>query len=116
MSSNLLYERCARPFGVSWERSAAKWYKWLMAIPREKNPCIDKSGKNCSVNQNNEYVWFLAGTFGNSTWVKRKCTISGRKAILLPLLVKQDSFAEDYDLMSEHELVKRSSDATDKVL
>ena len=116
MASDLLFKRCHHPFGKSWEDWVVTWYIWLLGIPREKNPCIDKSGKFCSLNQTNNNVWFLAGTFGNTIWVKRKCTIPGRKAVLFPLLVKQDSFAEDTDLTSEEELVKRSSDAADKVL
>jgi hypothetical protein len=101
---------------MSWENWAVIWYKWLLGISRRKNPCVDRSGKYCSVNQTNRNVWFLAGTFGNTTWIKRKCTIPHQKAILLPILVKQDSFAEDKDLTSEEQLVKRSRDATDKVL
>ncbi|HEY9386506.1 MAG TPA: hypothetical protein VIP70_05670 [Nitrososphaeraceae archaeon] len=116
MSSNPLFDRSTHPFGQSWERWAVIWYKWLISIPKKENPCLDETGKYCSVNQNNKNVWFLAGTFGNIIPVKRKCTIPSRKAILLPLLVKEDSFAEDLDLKTEAELVTRARDAMDRVL
>jgi hypothetical protein len=88
----------------------------MLSIPRKENPCLDETGKYCSINQNNKNVWFLAGTFGNIITVKRKCIIPVGKAIFFPLLVKEDSFAEDSDLKTETELIKRSRDATDKVL
>jgi hypothetical protein len=115
MASNL-YRRNARPFGLTWEEWVVIWYKWLLSIPRKKHPCIDKTGMKCAVNQDNSNVWFLAGTFGNTSRITRRCIIPSRKAVLLPLLVKQDSFAEDLDLTTEDELLKRSRDATERVL
>lgn len=112
----LLFDRNDHPFGISWESWVETWYKWIISIPKKENPCLDVTGKYCSVYQNDRNVWFLAGTFGNTTPIKRVCTIPLGRAILLPLLVKEDSFAEDSDLSSESQLVKRANDATDKLL
>jgi hypothetical protein len=114
--SSLLYNRNSKPFGQSWEKWAALWYMWMISIPKNENPCLDETGKCCSVNQKNKDVWFLAGSFGNTVPVRRKCTIPSGRAILLPVLVKEDSFAEDHDLKTEEELRKRAKEATDKVL
>jgi hypothetical protein len=88
----------------------------MLSVPKKENPCLDETGKYCSANQTNKNVWFLAGTFGNIIPVRRKCKVPLRKGIFFPLLVKEDSFAEDYDLNTEADLIERSRNATDKVL
>jgi hypothetical protein len=113
---NPLYKRSEHPFGLSWERWAALWCKWMLSIPKNRNPSLDKTGRNCAVNQDNESVWFLTGTFGNIDFVRRKCTVPAGKAILFPILVKEDSFAEDTDLKTDKGLVNRSRDATNELL
>ena len=89
-------------------------YQWMAGIPKAKNPCVDQTGKYASENQHNKDVWFLAGSFGNTRTVVRKCTIPLGKSILFPVLLKQDSFANDTDLLTEEELVKRAIDATNR--
>jgi hypothetical protein len=116
MQHDFLYEHSSQPFGKSWEKWAAMWCKWLLSIPKKKNPAIDETGENCSMNQNNENVWFLTGTFGNIVPVNRKCTIPAGKAIFFPILEKEDSFQEDLDLKTEEELKKRSRDATNRLV
>lgn len=116
MRSDLLYELNSYPFDKSWKEWAASWCKWMLSIPKEYNPSLDQTGKYCSVNQNDENVWFLTGTFGNISLVKRKCVIPAGKALFFPVLVKEDSFAEDSDLKTELDLIKRSTDATNRVV
>jgi len=116
MQYDLLYERNVHPFGKSWEKWAALWCNWLLSIPKRKNPSLDETGKYCSINQNDENVWFLTGTFGNIVPVKRKCTIPAGRAIFFPILVKEDSLEEDSDLKTELELVNRSKGATNRVV
>jgi hypothetical protein len=114
--NDLLYDRYECPFSRRWEKWVTMWYSWMISIPKKENPCLDETGISCSINQNDRNVWFLAGTFGNTVPIRRKCTIPLGRAILFPLLVKEDSFAEDSDLKTEPELVKRAKDATDKLL
>ncbi len=116
MQCDFLYKRNFHPFGKSWEKWAAMWCNWLLSIPRKKNPALDETGKYCSMNQINENVWFLTGTFGNIIPVKRDCTIPVGKAIFFPILEKEDSFQEDRDLKTEEELKKRSEDATNGLI
>jgi hypothetical protein len=113
---NFLYKRSEHPFGLSWENWAAIWCNWMLSIPKNRNPSLDSTGRNCAVNQDNENVWFLTGTFGNVESVHRKCTMPAGRAILFPILVKEDSFAEDSRLVTSAQLIKRSRDATDKVV
>lgn len=116
MQHDFLYKREVHPFGKSWEKWAATWCNWMLSIPKIKNPSLDDTGKYCSVNQSDENVWFLTGTFGNIIPVKRKCIIPAGKAIFLPILVKEDSLVEDSDLKTELELIKRARDATDRLI
>jgi hypothetical protein len=112
----MLYDRNTRPFGRSWERWAAIWCNWMLSIPKKNNPSLDETGRYCSVDQNDPNVWFLTGTFGNINQLVRRCIIPGGKAILFPILVKEDSFEEDSDLKTELELKRRSSNATNKTV
>jgi hypothetical protein len=116
MAYNLIYQRNEHPFGKSWEEWAASWCNWMLSIPKKKNPSRDRNGRYSSVDQKNPNVWFLTGTFGNIVLVKRKCTIPTGRAIFLPVLVKEDSMAEDSDLKTEVELIARCKKATGKLI
>jgi hypothetical protein len=113
MTSKHLYERSVSVFGKSWEDWAAVWYQWMGSIPKDRNPCVDITGRYSSEQQYDENVWFLAGTFGNTKTVKRDCTMPRGKSVLFPVLLKQDSFVNDPDLVSEEQLTKRATEATD---
>jgi hypothetical protein len=115
MDYEILYSRGEYPYGRSWETWTAVWSKWLFSIPKNKNPGLDKTGQFGSEKQSDKRVWFLAGTFGNQKAVKRRLTIPSGRSILFPILVKEDSFAEDHDLKTAEELIIRSKKATDRV-
>jgi len=115
-SETLLYPRNYQPFGKSWEKWTAIWCNWLLSISRDKNPAVDESGKNCSQNQVDANVWFLAGTFGNNIPVRRKCTVPKSKAILFPISVKEDSFTEDLDMTNEEDLAVRARNSMDRLI
>jgi len=115
-SEVIMYLRNSEPYGKSWENWAADWCNWLLSIPRDKNPANDESGINCSQNQVDENVWFLAGTFGNYIPVRRKCTIPEPKALLFPIANKEDSFAEDIDIKEEELLSRRARTSMDRLI
>src|ERR687892_107301 len=116
MTHHLLYNLHEQPFGKSWRQWAALWCTWMLSIPKRKNPSLDRTGKYCSLNQNDKNVWFLTGTFGNIGPIKRKCIIPARKAIFFPVLVKEDSFAEDSDLKMEADLIRRCEQAMNRLI
>jgi hypothetical protein len=111
----MLFSRDANPFDRPWESWAAVWCNWFLSIPKAQSPAIDTSGKNCTVNQIDPWVWFLGGTFGNKELVKRKFVLPQRRSIFFPILEKEDSFLEDSDLMTEEELATRAKRAMDAV-
>jgi len=115
-SKTIMYPRDYEPFGKSWEKWAAIWCNWLLSIPRDRNPAVDETGKNSFQNQRDENVWFLVGTFGNNIPVRRKCTVPESKAILFPIADKEDSFAEDLDIVNEKELSTRARTSMDRLI
>jgi len=112
----IMYPRSYQPFGKSWEKWAATWCNWLLSIPKDKNPAVDETGENSPQNQDDTNVWFLAGSFGNTLPVKRKCTVPKSRALLFPIANKEDSFAEDQDLIYEEELALRARKSMDRLI
>jgi len=115
-SEEIMYPRNYEPFGKSWNKWTAIWCNWLLSIPRDRNPALDETGKNSSQNQTDANVWFLAGTFGNNTPLRRKCTVPVCRALLFPLADKEDSFAEDLDIANEGELSMRARTSMDRLI
>lgn len=116
MLDGLLFDRSVHPLGESWESWASIWCKWMLSIPKKKNPSLDETGKYCSINQSEKKVWFLTGTFGNVIPIKRVCTIPVGRAIFFPILMKEDSLEEDSDLKTVSDLRKRCRDAMNQVI
>ena len=116
MVHNGLQLRDSSPYGVTWEKWASTWCIWQLSMPKNGHPAIDNTGIDCARNQYNKYAWFLTGTFGNPEMVVRTCRIPREKAILFPIIYKEDSFAEDPDLNSESELMNRAKEFADRVL
>ena len=79
----------------------ARWWQWGYSIPKNINPAYDDNGRYCVEKQSGP-VWFLAGTYGHP--VVRHCDIPSGKAILLPILNSECSFAEFPKLKTLSEL------------
>lgn len=102
------------PFGVSYTEWTVKWWRWLMSIPKDKNPALDQMGKCSSIRQIEPNVWFLAGTLGGHA--SRKCTIPSGRAVLFPI-INIEASNKDTNVSNEMELVsytKRHIDNIDK--
>jgi hypothetical protein len=111
-----MYPLNSKPFGKSWEEWAALWCNWLLSIPKPINPALDTTGANCFYNQNNQNVWYLAGSFYNEKTIVRKCKIPKDRSIFFAILDKEDSFAEDLDLSTKEQLKDRAKRSMDKVI
>src|SRR5919108_6131229 len=91
-----------KPFQTSYEIWTVKWWRWLTSIPKEINPAFDTNGHNCSRNQRESKVWFLAGTFGDH--VERKCSINFGKALFFPIINIEASFG-DTNVSNQDDLI-----------
>ena len=81
-----MYSREEKPFGKTWEEWTAKWWQWLLSIPRDHNPGLDQTGENFDLNQLDPNVLFLAGALAGSGPVERTITINTGKAVLFPVI------------------------------
>jgi hypothetical protein len=71
-------------FGNTYGEWSARWWQWLLSIPRGSNPNYDNDPvSHCTVAQTGQ-VWFLAGGFFDSpSSPTRSCTIPAGKDLLL---------------------------------
>jgi hypothetical protein len=90
------------PFGLTYGQWSAEWWKWLLSSPIDSNPSTDRTGQYCDMNQNNQNVWFLAGTSGG--YEERKCSILEGMAILVSPIEVVCTFAEYPELKNEEDL------------
>jgi hypothetical protein len=79
-ASSLLFTRDSRPYNMSYEEWAAEWWRFFAAIPEVNSPAADPIGEKCSINQNNDHVWFLVGAFQGK--VNRTCEVPADKALI----------------------------------
>lgn len=89
------------PYSLTYGEWTARWWQWAYSTPRDVHPAYDVSGKYCAEDQSGP-VWFLAGTYEHPA--ERYCTIPAGKAILLPILNSECSYAEFPALNNEEEL------------
>jgi hypothetical protein len=99
-----LFPLDGKPFGFLPGEWTARWWRWALSSPMERNPLIDKTGKNCAEGQDGP-VWFLAGTTGETRSANRRCHVPSGKAILFPVLVSQFSFSEVPFIKTSEELI-----------
>lgn len=111
--SVVIYDTNSYHYGKSYEEWVRLWWKWLISIPKEKNPAYDHTGELCATSQDNPHVWFLAGTFGGPA--DRKCVIPQGKAILFPIINYESSFADAPSIRSEEELEEQCRHEIDQI-
>jgi hypothetical protein len=100
--SDYLYEE-GDIFGKSYKEWTEEWWKWLVGIPKDKNPANDASGQHGKQNQPKKDVWFLAGEIKGKA--KRKIDIPEGRAILCPVVNYEWSGFEMLGLMHDAQSV-----------
>jgi hypothetical protein len=90
---SLVFDRDARPYGISMERWGELMWKWIFRQPAAANPLLDLTGDDCGVDQAGP-VWFLPSIVpgGSVFHGERTCTIPPHKA----LLVQTDSLLNEF--------------------
>jgi len=110
---SVLFRSDLEPYGLTYADWIVKWWQWILSIPKEKNPALDKLGNNASVGQNDSNVWFLSGTFGGSVF--RKCKIPSGKAIFMPIINYECSFADEPCIKTGEELKLKCNSEIDDI-
>ena len=112
--SALIFDSNSTPYGIDYSKWTKLWWRWLVSIPKETNPASDNSGKYCSMSQNNQNVWFLAGSFDDCVRrFKRNCAIPYGKAILFPVINYQSSFSDQPSAKKEMMLERQCKNEID---
>ena len=106
-----LYPPGSKPFGRTYAEWTARWWQWVLSIPKTENPLLDENGRNCANNQSGP-VWFLAATLGGPA--ERSCTIPADRAILSPVINYEASVAEG-DGTTDDELAARARFEMDQI-
>src|SRR5437588_6824039 len=76
-----------RPYGLTYGQWSARWWQWLLSIPRSKSPAFDPTGHNAGINQYDPNVLFLCQTVdGVKSMDKRTVIMKTGKSILMPLI------------------------------
>jgi hypothetical protein len=92
--SSYIFSLESKPYGLTLEEWATKWWQWAYSQPKGSNPLVDDIGGNlCKTGQDNEKVWYLAGSLVNNSEIKRSCTVPLEKAILFPVIVAECSIS-----------------------
>jgi hypothetical protein len=112
-AESLIFPSDSKPYGLTLTQWTIKWWRWLLSIPKDKNPGLDISGINSSESQNDPNVWFLAGTLGGTA--NRSCKIPLGKSILMPVINYRCSFADEPAINTEEELTLKCKKEIDDI-
>ena len=110
-SSDLIYSKDSKPYGLSFSEWIAKWWNWHYNLPNKVNlqnpdnfsqihPREAYSPEKCAWNQTDNNVWFLPDgrnlLFSSSEPETRQCTVPHEKALLVQIYGGGCSFAEGF--------------------
>jgi hypothetical protein len=80
----------SKPYGLTYGQWSAKWWHWLLSIPRSKSPAIDEDGQNANVNQHDSNVFFLCQTVesmrGGKTAQDRTIFMRAGRSVFMPII------------------------------
>jgi hypothetical protein len=78
----------SKPLGYTYEEWSARWWQWLLSIPKSKNPAFDSTGANANINQNYPNVLFLCQTYeeGAPFVPKRTVAVLAGSSIFMPII------------------------------
>lgn len=92
-----------QPLGFSYEEWTVRWWKWILGIPKERNPAFDRSGEDANIEQKHSGVVFLCQTIeGDKHWPTRKISIPTGSHVFIPIINWISIFHKDGE--SEMEL------------
>jgi hypothetical protein len=86
-NSTSIYAINSMPYGRTYSEWTAKWWQWLLSIPKCSSPAFDTTGKNANTNQKDPNVFFLCQTYENADAIpSRSIYVPKNKAIFIPII------------------------------
>jgi hypothetical protein len=84
-----------KPYGLSYEDHIKNFWKFIISLPKEKNPWYDETGAKCTSAQSgkNSSIFYLGGKEGGGQ-IERTCTVPSGKGLLIPVMVVEVSDKE----------------------
>jgi hypothetical protein len=112
---DLVFPIDSRPFGYTYGEWSARWWRWLLSIPKLENPAFDCSGANSYINQNDPDVFFLCQTYqeGHPSIPNRSVKVTAGRAIFMPIINWISVLNNDGD--TDCELIETASKRMDVV-
>jgi hypothetical protein len=104
------------PFGETYEAHIKKFWKWILELPKYKNPWYDETGTICTREQPaKSKLFYLGGNGGGRIegW-NRTCTVPSGKGLFIPVLVVAVS-QKDFPHKNIQELSKIAKKDQDSV-
>ena len=102
------------PFGLSYSKWTAKWWEWILKIPKVTNPLFDMSGVNAHINQFDKNVFFLCQTLESTDRIsQRTITIPKCSSIFMPIINWLSILHEDGE--TDDDLLFRAKERMDVV-
>ena len=109
-----IYQPNSKPFGLSLGDWSAKWWQWLLSIPKSINPTNDPTGKYASGGQLDPRVFFLCQTVeGVKEQPKRCISVRRGTCVFMPILNWISDFYEHGN--SEKELIETAAQRMDTI-
>lgn len=107
-TSNLLFDKNARPCGITYKDWTILWWKWLLGIPSSTNPAMDQTGENASLNQPHSKVFFLCQTIeGRQGIPNRSICVPTGTMLLMPVINWLSIWGDDGETDNELSLVAK---------
>lgn len=113
ISGTILYQRNEHPLGKNWAQWTAEWWKWLLSIPKSKNPAAVRTDSCLPFYEYSSDIVFLAGTDGGKA--EHKISIPPGRSLLLPVINFVTSFLEEPFLKTDADLVRRAQSDIDDI-
>jgi hypothetical protein len=106
------------PYGITYGRWTVQWWQWVLAIPKPKNPVIDKTGEHVGENQPFRDVWYLAGKLPEADIIlpRRSCSIPEGRSILFPVINCEANPLELPQLTTDEDIVQQVKKDEDSII
>lgn len=107
----------SRPYGLTYGEWSARWWQWLLSIPRSKSPAVGASGDNAYLNQDDPNVFFLCQTVESILEGRvaqdRRIVVRAGRSVLIPIINWVSIF--NVDGQTDEELVSVAKKRMDVV-
>jgi hypothetical protein len=103
-----LFSIADKPYDKAWSEWCELWWKWIISIPRDKNPGMGHVSLVPNQFQYNDDIIFLAGSFDIGNYMNHDVKVPSGKALFFPLINAINSLSEDPEMKTKEDLIRWS--------